>query len=158
MLVIFNSMESSSWNNTALLSTRKVRSEKTHVCVCACARIVCCRFSAFFLFLFFYQYTCIWCTHEIPCTLVFYVHVGFVKIVPNPDSQTFVNGRLITEPEELRTRSRVILGNNHVFRFTHPEQGMIACILQYHTHTHTHTQTPACIHTCTCTCIHTITQ
>ncbi|CAI8018068.1 Kinesin-like protein unc-104 [Geodia barretti] len=47
---------------------------------------------------------------------------GVVSIVPNPDSQTFVNGRLITEPEELRTGSRIILGNNHVFRFTNPEQ------------------------------------
>ena len=44
--------------------------------------------------------------------------------MPNPDSQTFVNGRLITESEELRTGSRIILGNNHVFRFTNPEQGL----------------------------------
>lgn len=48
---------------------------------------------------------------------------GSISMVPHEDSQTFVNGRLITEPEELRTGSRIILGNNHVFRFTNPEQG-----------------------------------
>ena len=52
------------------------------------------------------------------------VCAGVVTIAPNADSQTFVNGRLITEPEELRTGSRIILGNNHVFRFTNPEQGL----------------------------------
>ena len=57
---------------------------------------------------------------------------GAVSIVPNTDSQTFVNGRLITEVEELRTGSRIILGNNHVFRFTSPEQGVSAvCIVLY---------------------------
>ena len=58
--------------------------------------------------------------------------------MPNPDSQTFVNGRLITEPEQLKTGSRIILGNNHVFRFTHPEQGTVVatctCILTAHTY------------------------
>ncbi len=39
-------------------------------------------------------------------------------------SQTFVNGQLLTEPIELVTGSRIVLGNNHVFRFTHPEQGI----------------------------------
>lgn len=33
-----------------------------------------------------------------------------------------MNGRKLTEPEVLSTGSRVILGKNHVFRFTHPEQ------------------------------------
>ena len=33
-----------------------------------------------------------------------------------------MNGRKLIEPEVLVTGSRVILGKNHVFRFTHPEQ------------------------------------
>ena len=77
-----------------------------------------------------------------PCFLftVFTVFLltGAITIVPNPDSQTFVNGRLITEPEQLKTGSRIILGNNHVFRFTHPEQGTVVatctCILTAHTY------------------------
>ena len=36
---------------------------------------------------------------------------------------TFLNGQLMSEPQLLKTGSRIILGNNHVFRFTHPEQG-----------------------------------
>ncbi len=57
-----------------------------------------------------------------------------MTIVPNEDSQTYVNGWLITEPIELKTGSRIILGNNHVFRFTNPDQGLL-------THVDTHTQT-----------------
>lgn len=34
----------------------------------------------------------------------------------------YLNGRKLVEPEVLTTGSRVILGKNHVFRFTHPEQ------------------------------------
>lgn len=34
----------------------------------------------------------------------------------------YLNGRKLIEPEVLTTGSRVILGKNHVFRFTHPEQ------------------------------------
>lgn len=47
---------------------------------------------------------------------------GVVKIVPHTDSMVYINGRKISEPEILSTGSRVILGKNHVFRFTHPEQ------------------------------------
>ncbi|XP_019856044.1 PREDICTED: kinesin-like protein unc-104 [Amphimedon queenslandica] len=47
---------------------------------------------------------------------------GEVSIVPSENSITFVNGQLITESLTLSTGSRIILGNNHVFRFTHPEQ------------------------------------
>jgi kinesin family protein 1 len=46
---------------------------------------------------------------------------GVVTIVPNKNAIIYINGRKITEPEVLITGSRVILGKNHVFRFTHPE-------------------------------------
>lgn len=49
--------------------------------------------------------------------------LGDVSIVPCESSMTFVNGQLITETHELLTGSRIILGNNHVFRFTDPERG-----------------------------------
>lgn len=47
---------------------------------------------------------------------------GVVKIIPCENSRTFVNGRLITESTVLRSGSRIILGNNHVFRFNFPDQ------------------------------------
>lgn len=47
---------------------------------------------------------------------------GVVTIAPNKNAIIYINGRKITEPEVLITGSRVILGKNHVFRFTHPEQ------------------------------------
>jgi len=34
----------------------------------------------------------------------------------------YVNGRLVREPTELQTGSRVILAKSHVFRFTNPSQ------------------------------------
>ncbi|XP_077998680.1 kinesin-like protein KIF1A [Glandiceps talaboti] len=45
-----------------------------------------------------------------------------VSIIPFKDSMIYVNGKEVTEPYVLKTGSRVILGKNHVFRFTHPEQ------------------------------------
>ncbi|XP_058457907.1 kinesin-like protein unc-104 isoform X3 [Malaya genurostris] len=45
-----------------------------------------------------------------------------VTLVPHKDALVYLNGRKLTEPEVLQTGSRVILGRNHVFRFTHPEQ------------------------------------
>ena len=42
----------------------------------------------------------------------------------------YVNGKEITESSELRTGSRVIFGKNHVFRFTHPDQGLL-CSSQF---------------------------
>ncbi|XP_041780882.1 kinesin-like protein unc-104 isoform X2 [Anopheles merus] len=47
---------------------------------------------------------------------------GVVTLVPHKDALVYVNGRKVIEPEVLQTGSRVILGRNHVFRFTHPEQ------------------------------------
>ncbi|XP_033253516.1 kinesin-like protein unc-104 [Drosophila miranda] len=45
-----------------------------------------------------------------------------VTLLPHKDAIIFVNGRQLVEPEVLKTGSRVILGKNHVFRFTNPEQ------------------------------------
>lgn len=47
---------------------------------------------------------------------------GVVTLVPHTDALVYLNGRQLVEPEVLTTGSRVILGKNHVFRFTHPEQ------------------------------------
>lgn len=47
---------------------------------------------------------------------------GVVSLIPAKDAMVYINGRSITEPEVLSTGSRVILGKNHVFRYTHPEQ------------------------------------
>lgn len=43
----------------------------------------------------------------------------------------YVNGRQITEPTELKTGARVILGKHHVFRFNHPQQGMEKCRIRW---------------------------
>lgn len=45
-----------------------------------------------------------------------------VTLIPHKDALVYLNGRKLVEPEVLTTGSRVILGKNHVFRFTHPEQ------------------------------------
>ncbi|XP_046809863.1 kinesin-like protein unc-104 isoform X5 [Lucilia cuprina] len=45
-----------------------------------------------------------------------------VTLIPHKDALVYLNGRKLVEPEILRTGSRVILGKNHVFRFTNPEQ------------------------------------
>lgn len=44
---------------------------------------------------------------------------------PKPKALCYVNGREVVEPTILKTGSRVILGKNHVFRFNHPEQGIV---------------------------------
>lgn len=46
---------------------------------------------------------------------------GVVTLIPAKDATVYCNGRKVIEPEVLATGSRVILGKNHVFRFTHPE-------------------------------------
>lgn len=45
-----------------------------------------------------------------------------VTLIPHKDALVYLNGRQLVEPEVLRTGSRVILGKNHVFRFTNPDQ------------------------------------
>ncbi len=47
---------------------------------------------------------------------------GVVTLIPHKDALVYCNGRKLVDPEVLTTGSRVILGKNHVFRFTHPEQ------------------------------------
>ncbi|GAM19663.1 hypothetical protein SAMD00019534_028380 [Acytostelium subglobosum LB1] len=52
---------------------------------------------------------------------------GIVTIIPvleetRPHSSIFVNGVEISAPTVLTTGNRVILGNNHIFRFNNPEE------------------------------------
>ncbi|ESP03560.1 hypothetical protein LOTGIDRAFT_224357 [Lottia gigantea] len=48
---------------------------------------------------------------------------GVVTLNPMEGALCYVNGRQITEPTEIKTGARVILGKHHVFRFNHPQQG-----------------------------------
>ena len=52
------------------------------------------------------------------------VLAGTVTIVPTEGGTTYVNGTQIFEPTKLVTGSRIILGNNHVFRYNNPEEGI----------------------------------
>ncbi|CAK7223316.1 hypothetical protein SEUCBS140593_005195 [Sporothrix eucalyptigena] len=45
---------------------------------------------------------------------------GTVTVVPKPDAAVMVNGKRITEPKQLHSGYRVILGDFHIFRFNHP--------------------------------------
>ena len=47
---------------------------------------------------------------------------GRVTIRAVDESQTFVNGKQVMDVIELRTGDRIILGDNHVLKFRHPEQ------------------------------------
>ncbi|XP_045522109.1 kinesin-like protein unc-104 isoform X13 [Pieris brassicae] len=47
---------------------------------------------------------------------------GVICLIPHRGALVYVNGREVTEPIILKTGSRVILGKNHVFRFTDPSQ------------------------------------
>ena len=48
---------------------------------------------------------------------------GVVRLIPFSEEATcYVNGRLIKEPTELHSGSRVILAKSHVFRFNNPSQ------------------------------------
>uniref|UniRef100_A0A8B9TVN4 Kinesin family member 1B n=1 Tax=Anas platyrhynchos TaxID=8839 RepID=A0A8B9TVN4_ANAPL len=54
-----------------------------------------------------------------------FVVVLFVVIVtlePCERSETYVNGKRVVQPVQLRSGNRIIMGKNHVFRFNHPEQ------------------------------------
>jgi kinesin family protein 1 len=50
-------------------------------------------------------------------------------MTPCDGALCYVNGRKVTEAVVLKTGSRVIFGKNHVFRFTHPEQGLFKLII-----------------------------
>ncbi|RKP33473.1 kif1c protein, partial [Dimargaris cristalligena] len=47
---------------------------------------------------------------------------GRVTLVPQENSLVLVNGRRLTGPKRLRSGYRIIIGDNHVFRFNHPEE------------------------------------
>ncbi|XP_075980839.1 kinesin family member unc-104 isoform X7 [Anticarsia gemmatalis] len=47
---------------------------------------------------------------------------GVILLIPHHKALIYVNGREVQEPIILKSGSRVILGKNHVFRFTHPGQ------------------------------------
>ena len=53
------------------------------------------------------------------------VHVGVVTIIPREGGTTYVNGTEISEPTKLTTGCRIILGNNHVFRYNNPDEGNV---------------------------------
>ncbi|KAM4016106.1 kinesin-like protein KIF1B isoform 11-T17 [Anomaloglossus baeobatrachus] len=45
-----------------------------------------------------------------------------VTLEPCELSETYVNGKRVVLPVQLRSGNRIIMGKNHVFRFNHPEQ------------------------------------
>ncbi|XP_069935410.1 kinesin-like protein KIF1B isoform X16 [Oryctolagus cuniculus] len=45
-----------------------------------------------------------------------------VTLEPCERSETYVNGKRVAQPVQLRSGNRIIMGKNHVFRFNHPEQ------------------------------------
>ncbi|XP_053096975.1 kinesin-like protein KIF1B isoform X2 [Pangasianodon hypophthalmus] len=45
-----------------------------------------------------------------------------VLLVPCEGSETYVNGKRVSDAVQLRSGNRIIMGKNHVFRFNHPEQ------------------------------------
>ncbi|SPN97362.1 probable kinesin [Cephalotrichum gorgonifer] len=45
---------------------------------------------------------------------------GTVTVIPKEEASVMVNGRRITEPTQLHSGYRVILGDFHIFRFNHP--------------------------------------
>ncbi|XP_031354518.1 kinesin-like protein unc-104 isoform X5 [Photinus pyralis] len=60
-------------------------------------------------------------SHIKPEHCIFENREGQITLVPCSGATTYVNGREILEPVVLKTGSRVILGKNHVFRFTQPD-------------------------------------
>ncbi|XP_041378535.1 kinesin-like protein unc-104 isoform X3 [Gigantopelta aegis] len=61
-------------------------------------------------------------THVLEDHCIFENKDGVVTLVPFEDALCYVNGRQVTEPTNLKTGARVILGKHHVFRFNHPQQ------------------------------------
>lgn len=45
---------------------------------------------------------------------------GIVTVIPKPDASVMINGKRITEPRQLHSGYRIILGDFHIFRFNHP--------------------------------------
>ncbi|XP_062305905.1 kinesin-like protein KIF1C [Osmerus eperlanus] len=48
-----------------------------------------------------------------------------VTVEPLEGAETYVNGKQITESLVLKQGNRIVMGKNHVFRFTHPEQARL---------------------------------
>ncbi|KAM4612311.1 kinesin-like protein KIF1C [Polymixia lowei] len=48
-----------------------------------------------------------------------------VTLEPLVGAETYVNGKQITESLVLKQGNRIVMGKNHVFRFTHPEQARL---------------------------------
>nr|XP_023412110.1 kinesin-like protein KIF1C isoform X2 [Loxodonta africana] len=48
-----------------------------------------------------------------------------VTLEPCEGAETYVNGKLVTEPLVLKSGNRIVMGKNHVFRFNHPEQARL---------------------------------
>ncbi|KAM3857449.1 kinesin-like protein KIF1C [Diretmus argenteus] len=48
-----------------------------------------------------------------------------VTLEPLIGAETYVNGKQITDPLVLKQGNRIVMGKNHVFRFTHPEQARL---------------------------------
>ncbi|XP_056156511.1 kinesin-like protein KIF1C isoform X2 [Lampris incognitus] len=48
-----------------------------------------------------------------------------VTLEPLVGAETYVNGKQITESVVLKQGNRIVMGKNHVFRFTHPEQARL---------------------------------
>ncbi|XP_075425644.1 kinesin-like protein KIF1A isoform X6 [Ascaphus truei] len=59
---------------------------------------------------------CLFRSHVMLCGSV------VVNLEPCEGADTYVNGKKVTDPCVLRSGNRIIMGKNHVFRFTHPEQ------------------------------------
>ena len=66
---------------------------------------------------------------------------GRVTIRAVNESQTFVNGKQVMDVIELRTGDRIILGDNHVLKFRHPEQSECVCVCVC-----------VCVYMCVCAC------
>jgi kinesin family protein 1 len=47
---------------------------------------------------------------------------NIVTIIPSPGAAVMVNGVRIDKPTRLRSASRIILGDFHIFRFNHPQE------------------------------------
>uniref|UniRef100_A0AAQ6API9 plus-end-directed kinesin ATPase n=1 Tax=Amphiprion ocellaris TaxID=80972 RepID=A0AAQ6API9_AMPOC len=56
------------------------------------------------------------------CTFTSSTGPTAVVLEPCEGAETYVNGKLVTEPTVLKSGNRIILGKSHVFRFNHPVQ------------------------------------
>ena len=64
------------------------------------------------------------------CTIEVGEDGSSMTLIPQPEGKTFVNGEQVTEACPLTTGDRIILGNNYLFRYTHPAE--LAALLEEH--------------------------